>query len=287
MSISKRKVTRYAVRVIGKTDEEERPSALIKEVLKAVMRGPKEERRIDDTAHNRFHLLDAYNERSSNGVGYFKSAKYHHRPPLISRLTLDERDNPKELEEGEAEKTHFAIGYGNKEALLLLESKAGGVSIGTFIQYLNKHLSRLISDGDNFIVYDLYVTGKFLDKLKEMSRATLAEMYTTSEVISDTFKKVIPMTSQTKEEVVLTIKAKRGLSIKDVIKSTYRYFSSKDDQRITRIKVYGKSEDNDGILLDTNKLAESEYVEVDLDENGQVLTPSITDKLKAIIKSMS
>lgn len=224
---------------------------------------------------------------SNYGVGYFKSAKYHHRPPLISRLTLDERDNPKELEEGEAEKTHFAIAYSNKDALLLLESKAGGVSIGTLIQYLNKHLRNLISEGDDLIVYDLYVTGKFLDKLKEMSRATVAEMFTTDEVISDTFKKVIPMTSQTKEEVVVIIKAKRGLSIKDPIKSAYRFFSNKGGQRITRIKVYGKSEDNDGLLLDTNKLAESEYVEVDLDENGQVQTPSMIEKLKVILKRAS
>jgi hypothetical protein len=52
----------------------------------------------------------------------------------------------------------------------------------------------------------------------------------------------------------------------------------------TRIRVYGKSENRDDVIIDTEKLTDSEYLELELDGNGQVLTESAFQKLTAMLE---
>jgi hypothetical protein len=142
MSNQKRKIVRYALKVINNLSKETMPSSDINDCLKDIVASSKEERKIEDKVNHKFHFLEEYINDGVTSVGYFKSAKYHHKPPLINRITLDERDNPKDINEGESEKTHFGVSFSDTdETILFLESKGGGVSIGPFARYLERHIT--------------------------------------------------------------------------------------------------------------------------------------------------
>jgi len=215
------------------------------------------------------------------------SAKHHHRPPLIHAVTLDKRDNPKELTEGEMEKTHFAVGFNADQAFLLLEKKQGGVSAARIENYLNNHLRHLRGRGQR-IECKLIVSGNFLAKLREMPKIMISEIFTSADLLTDTFLTDVPMATEVREEVELIFKAKKGRSIpKQLLSRLYRAFASDQaNRKISRMRVLGKSEENDLLLLDTDSLTESEYIEVELDENGQVVTESISPKLRSMVRTM-
>ena len=67
------------------------------------------------------------------------------------------------------------------------------------------------------------------------------------------------------EDVNITIKAKRGESIKDRVLSLI--LPSLNNNRICRIKIKGKDEHGNNRTLDSLNLLKISYVEVEKDEN--------------------
>ncbi|MDA8091545.1 MAG: hypothetical protein M0Z61_15155 [Nitrospiraceae bacterium] len=286
MSAKRRKIDRYILKVLGNKKQDRLPAGIIKETLEYIMSKSELDRKIEDTSTNRIHYLHQINFVSNYGIGFFVSAKHHHRPPLINAETLAERDNPKEITEGEQEKTHFALGLGDLEAYLLLEKKQGGMTAGRFVNYLNNNMRQLKGTGQQ-IEYDIIVSQNFLSKLREMPRIFAAEIYTTSDLLTDTFLSDAVISSETREEIELTIKAKKGKSIKKkALEGLYKAFAAQQTKTIRRMRVLGKSDENDFLLLDTDRLVEAEYIEVELDANGQVTTSSITPKIRNMIRAM-
>ncbi|GFO63998.1 hypothetical protein [Geomonas paludis] len=131
---STRTIVHYSLKLISKHDNSEANPALIKSCFEAIASLPKVERKHDDATSKKVHFLD-HTVRSGTNIlsGYFKSAKYDYRPPLIDKNTLAERRSPKSKSEGEQEKTHFALRVDKDDALLLLEQKKAGISIGTHL----------------------------------------------------------------------------------------------------------------------------------------------------------
>jgi len=289
MSVPKRKIQRYALKVIESKSDKLLSPDLIKECFQHIRGKKKTEAIIEDNTTNRIHYLGELTTRANYGTGYFVSAKHHHRPPLIHTSDLSQRENPKQPEEGEMEKTHFAVGFGSDDCYLLLENKQGGVSIGKFVHYLNNHLRDIKGRGQR-IDYDLFVTGDFLNNLKGMPRILCAQIYTGTNLLSDTFLNDATMSKEIKDDIELVMRAKRGQSLKtQMLEWFYKKFthqSASASSRISRMRIIGKSEDNNPMLLDTQHLAESEYIEVDIDANGQVVTESIFPKLRQMIRNM-
>jgi len=277
MSTSRRKINKYIIHLIDNASGEKLDASILKDSIEAKMSAPAIERIYDNVPTNRFILLNDFQGDDAIFTGYFKSAKYNHRPPLISKVTLIERDNPKMMEEGEAEKTHFGMLFRSVDTIFLLESKGGGVRIGPLVRYLS-----LWAPEDTHIDYDLFAGPEFLTRLQDMARATEIELYTSTQILSKTFDidKTLP---DVREEVLITLKAKKKKSIKTP--AQYLYKSLFKTNTATRIKVHGRSENNDDILIDTEQLTDSEYIELELDSNGQVITESALYKLKAMLNS--
>lgn len=121
MSISTRKITHFSIKIENNKTGNVVDAVKLQECFRAIMELENHERVYDNFGLNRFHLLFSYTENNEFASGYFKSAKYNHRPDLIDKENLSERSNPKRTTEGEGEKTHFAMGVKNNEILLLLE----------------------------------------------------------------------------------------------------------------------------------------------------------------------
>lgn len=94
--------------------------------------------------NDKFCFIDSVDEDiiDSNIIlykGYFKSARNEFRPNLINKVTGNERKNPKEITEGDIEKTHFVIkvSKSDKEVYLLLEKNYYGITSNNFINYIS------------------------------------------------------------------------------------------------------------------------------------------------------
>lgn len=284
MSISTRKITHYSVKVEDFKTGKEVDAKVIDKCFQSIVKIDKQKRVYDNTAINRFHLLFSYNSDGKYGGGFFKSAKYNHRPSLIDKQDLAERQNPKKTTEGEGEKTHFSIGVDGNEVLLLLETKRDGVQINTFKSYLEAFLR--VANKNYRVHVGLSVKGDFKAKLKELERVSAVEIFTPYTQVSDTFGNVPISKGDIKDDAIVTFKAKRSHSIKDMVNQLYGIFTNKEKDKIGRIRVYGKTVSQSDMLLDTNKLKDHDIIKVQLDENNQVTTESILPAIKGLIKEM-
>lgn len=285
MSASTRKVIHYSIKIEDFKTGKELNAAIIDTCFKSISKLSKQERVYDAISVDRFHLLFSYVSDGKYAGGFFKSAKYNHRPDLIDKQNLQERQNPKKLTEGEGEKTHFAIGFNGNEALLLLESKRDGVLIGTFQLYLERFLERI--DANYRINIGLSVRGDFKTKLKELEQVSAVEIFTPYTLVTDTFGEDLPISKDDiRDDAILTFKAKKRQSIKSLTNKIYEIFSHKQKDKISRIKVYGKTAIQSGVLLDTDKLKDHDNIKVELDDNKQVITDSILPVMRNMIREI-
>ena len=284
MSISTRKIIHYSIKIENVKKNKSVDARNFQKCFQSIKKLKKTKRVYDNSALNRFHFLFSYNQDGQYGWGYFKSAKYNHRPDLIDKQDLLERQNPKKITEGEAEKTHFSFGINGGEILLLLETKRDGVQINTFKLYIESFLRKM---NHNFrLNIGLSVTGDFNDKLKEMERVSSVEIYTPYKQVSDTFGKVPISKGDIQDDAIITFKAKRSRSIKNTAKSFYQAFTNKKRDDVARVRVHGKTASQSSILLDTNILKDHDIIKVELDDNGQVTTNSILPALKQLVKEI-
>lgn len=285
MSISARKITHYSIKLENYKTGSVVQADKLQECFRTIIKLDKQKRVHDNPLLNRFHLLFSYKEKDEYSWGYFKSAKYNHRPDLIDKENFSERSNPKKMTEGEGEKTHFAMGINNNEILLLLETKRDGVQINTFQTYLEPYLKKI---NQHYILnIGLSVKGDFNSKLKELERVTLVEIYTPYTQVSDTFGSNIPLDKgDVQEEAVVTFKAQRAKSLKSTAKAVYNIFSNTKRDEVSRVRVYGKTSSQSTILLDTNRLKDHDTIKVELDDNGQVTTESILPAMKKLVEDI-
>ncbi len=285
MSASTRKIIHYSIKIEDSRTNKEIDPAIIDKCFKSITKLDKQARVYDAISVDRFHLLFSYTSDSKYGGGFFKSAKYNHRPDLIDKQNLQERQNPKKLTEGEGEKTHFAIGLNGNEALLLLESKRDGVLINTFQLYLEKFLEGI--DKNYRVNVGLSVRGDFNTKLKELERVSAVDIFTPYTQVTDTFGEKLPISKgDIRDDAIVSFKAKKSQSIKGMINKLYEIFSHKENDKISRIRVYGKKGSQADVLLDTNKLKDHDNIKVELDENKQVITDSILPTIKKLVKEI-
>jgi len=278
MAIGSRTITHYSLIVQQNKNQKEVDPVAIKNCLDFIAAQDKENVKYDDTSAHKFHFLASLHHDSDCLLGYFKSARYDYRPPLIDKDTLIERKSPKKVSEGESELTHFAIAIEDDDALLLLEQKRSGVSINTMVRYLNIFMKTVLPG--HTIVAGLSVKGDFNAKLKELSRAVSVDIYMPHSVVTDTFENEPISTKNVKANAVITLHAEKTHSILSSAKDLYlKMTNHKAD--ISRIKIHGKTASNTDILLDTNKLKDKNTVKVELDENNQVISNSMLGVLKA------
>lgn len=284
MSISTRKITHYSIKIENSKTGKAVKGEVVDKCFQFLVGLDKQKRVYDDTAKNRFHFLFSYTSDGTYGRGYFKSAKYNHRPDLIDKNNLAERQNPKKATEGEGEKTHFGMGVTGDEVFLLLESKRDGVLINIFKSYLEAFLRN--ADKNYRVNVGLSVKGDFNTKLKELERVSAVEIYTPYVQVCDTFGDLPISKGDIKDEAIVTFKAKRSHSIKGLIGKLYEVFTNKQQDKIARIRVYGKTLSQSDLLLDTNRLKDHDTIKVELDDNNQVMTTSILPALKNLLEEL-
>jgi hypothetical protein len=136
MKVTTKKVTRkigfYSMQVVNSGDASDVFDVYrLREIVDYIVNLTREKKKWDATEKKFFFLSDVnvYTNNPNIETWIFKGAEYGYRPPLLNSTTLQERENPRELEEGDMEKTHIGLCYYDDEIILILEEIKSGINI--------------------------------------------------------------------------------------------------------------------------------------------------------------
>jgi len=197
----------------------------------------------------------------------FKSARHSYRAPLLDRNTVEERENPKTMDEGEQMKTHIVLKKIDESPIALIESGNNLMTGKNIIDYLNFGISIYnsnIEDSeklDGVFSIEMMPRDDFREVLESMSRVTCASIFIDKNILGSDVLNYTEPSETIQDDVVLQIKANRKKSILD---SLYRIVDkyNGNNSNIRRIRVVGRTDNNNETIIDTGFIVKKEFVEV-------------------------
>jgi hypothetical protein len=259
----------------------------IKNTLEYIVKLSKK-KRFYNLKDNKFCFIDSIRINNNVCEGFFKSARDKFRPNLINKLTGGERSNPKEKTEGDIEKTHFVIKIdeSENEVYLFLENNHTGISINSFVNYLqffSKEYANKNNLGNRYsIKYLIIARNNFLNELKKLERARIAELYVDKQILGNHFLNFSNRTVPVQHEIMLTVKAQKGEDIKNFAVDAYNTLTGKKAYGIKKIRIYGQDENGNKTLVDTSFMGQVDFISTKLDNDtgeaiSQLLLNGITE----------
>lgn len=224
--------------------------------------------------------------------GYFKSARNEFRPNLINKKTGLERKNPKDLSEGDIEKTHFLFkcDKNKEEVYLLLESNYHGLAIGAVVEYLTAfqvEYLRAKKIARNFSIVQASIPGKdFFEELERLKRAKIAEVYFDKQLLGSKALNFSNRTISLKKDLKLVASAELGENISEVAVDFFNALNLKGSN-ISKVRVFGNDSKNNEVILDTSLMTKRDFIKADLNpETGEVITSQIFSGLVDYAKNI-
>lgn len=223
--------------------------------------------------------------------GYFKSSRSEYRPDLIDKTTGDERPNPKKITEGDVERTHYVLKLSktDNEVYLFLEYNHFGISIHNFVNYISEsakqYLQTLSKEKKFAIVHYEIPRNDFPTELERLTRTVLAEVHFDKKLLGsdalDFSNRTIPL----QKNLVLSARASKNESIKEFGVDIWNKMHQKNSP-ISKLRIKGRDENNNEILLDTDLMCQSDFIEVDKDpDTGDLNSNQIMAGMKRIATS--
>lgn len=257
-------------------------------ILRFILNQDLSERIFDLTNKNKFHLLSVADINGDYIKGFFKSAKYNHSPDLINKVDASERTNPKDLQEGESELTHFVMKSRRNNIFLILEERKVGIPISQLVNYLDLFTGKYYQSQSlqkNFnITYTIVPKSNFYEELINLNRAYIVKIYTDKRMLGDDYLELTDRVESVQQDIEIEIKANRRANIKQVVLDWINNESIITNPEIRKIKVIGKNEEGNQIILDTEFMKKIESIEVDLnDETGIVNSENILSNLMNLL----
>ncbi len=244
-----------------------------------------------DLKENKFCFISSIKEyEGADGEtifeGLFTSARNEFRPDLIDKKTGTVRPNPKELSEGDINKTHFVIkvSKSSEEVYCLLEKNHFGITINNVVNYLiyfnRKYLKKKKKKIAFTLRHFLIARKDFRKEIDRVARTTQAEVTFNKKLLGDKFLSFSNRTGDLKEEVKLVAKASRGDDIKEFGIDLFNKFKGQKSE-ISRLRISGSDFEGNDIVLDTSFMSKVEFVFTSLNPlTGEVIT-------KDLLKGMS
>lgn len=197
------------------------------------------------------------------------------------------RPNPKNIKEGEEEKTHIFMKRHDGEILALFEGRKI-FSFGAFLSYI-KHFIRVYCAQNNVknryeVEHSIIPVGDFLKKLNELHRVKLGNIYIDKKILGSGELNYSNRTTKLKDTLMLQASAKRGENIIDTIQDIVQRFKLKDSE-IKKIRVEGFVTEGTPIVLDTDYCQRKEYINVTIDPTTQTVANSqeVFDEMKELL----
>ncbi len=213
----------------------------------------------------------------------FKSASHSYSAPLIDKNTLDDRPNPKRMEEGEQVKTHIVIdtnsGYVTKDTM------QRGIAINNVVSYLNSFLPFEGNEIEGRFEYYDVPSDTFREEINQLDRVTLAEITTDKQILGSPALGYNGRMEEVQEDISITLKSHRGGSIKSQV--LQMILPSLNNNRIRRVRIKGKDEFGNGRTLDSLNLLKKTYVDVEKNDlTGEYDSVSMFAELKSALATL-
>lgn len=225
--------------------------------------------------------------------GFFKSARNKFRPNLVNRRTGQERPNPKLLVEGDIEKTHFAMVLDKalNEVYFVHEYNFHGISINNVLDYFkffakenatSKKLKKSFT-----LKHQVIPKSGFIETLQSMSRVKVADVYIDKQLLGSDALNLSNRTVGVKSEMKLTIGSNPRESIKSTAVEIFNKFNSGERHSITKIRVEGRDERNNDIIIDTSFMNKQDFITADRhSETGELVSTQVTRGLRDLIENI-
>lgn len=245
-----------------------------------------------DISDERFCFLDSIEFHDETEVIklLFKSAKHSYRAPLLNKNTVEERENPKTIEEGEQFKTHLLIKFIDGDALVFLESYKNGLTLKLVTEYFNEFILRYNGSHkrekiEGHFSFDAVPRDDFREVLDNMNRVVCASLYIEKQILGSDVLNYSNVTDNIQEDVIVEVKSKRGESIKHAI---YDFLAKLNGGKtaIRKMRVKGVLPNNNESIIDTSFIIKKEYIDAQQNEDtGEINTQYLFTQLEELSNS--
>lgn len=238
---------------------------------------------------DKFCFLNSSSESASTSISKltFSSASHNFRSPLLDRITLAERDNPKTLREGEKLTTHLVSKSTNGNVILLVEKSRDVLSINQIIDYLNKFLPMIDETQKLRFNYDILLKDDFLGEMDNLSRVVSTEIMVDKQLLGSASLDYSERLSSVQHTISIKVKANTRDSIADFANDLYAKLNGGENV-IKKIRVVGRNNENNEVTINTDYIERQEYVMVDYDsDTGEIVTPDMFIEMSSILTNFN
>ncbi|MCT4002254.1 hypothetical protein HZQ19_10260 [Elizabethkingia anophelis] len=242
-----------------------------------------------ELGNNKFCYIELHESTYQNTRNkiIIKSAKHSFRPNLVHKDTIVERENPKQLEEGEIEKSHIVIKFTGDGVSFILDKHKGGITVGQFINYLNRFATSIDSEIQIRFGFEIVVKENFLEEINNLSRVTCAEIIADKQLLGSHALNYSNRIDNAKHDIILTVKAKKKDSIEDIAKDLFAKLNGGKSE-ITKLRIVGRNDDNNEVVLKTDFIERQEYITAEVsDRTGEVSSTDIFIEINAAMDNFN
>ena len=219
--------------------------------------------------------------------GMIKSASFGSKKNLLDSTTNTERENPKELTEGEKEENYFVLAFrDNSEFEVILQNTHLGITTNHFKNYFDKFINKYLSlnhieKNFNTEMGDIII-GDPNELIAQLDRIVECKIYMDKEILGSDFLKLSTRTVQVKKDLVLDVKADAKMNIREFVKDIASSMMS--NENITKVWVCGKDNNKNEHKFFIERIMKTNHIEIILDPTTKAIVKDLmkTEMIKLI-----
>lgn len=219
--------------------------------------------------------------------GCIKSAPFGVNKPLLDYSNNTERDNPKNLTEGEKEQNYFILAFNNNSEFEIIFQKSGlGISINQFKNYIDELMTKYLSSINLQKEFRTEMGDIIIENLNEIidriDRIVECKLYIDKQVLGSDFLGLSNRTLSVKKELTISAKAEYNQSIVQFLRDILQNITH--NNTISRVWVRGKDNNNNEAKFFIEKIMKGNTISVDINPTtGAVVRESIKQAMINLI----
>ena len=247
---------------------------------------------INRTKFCSIEFINQLEQRYCNGrlkcfFGSIKSAPFGINKPLLDYSYNTERDNPKNLTEGEKEQNYFILAFNNDSEFEIIFQKSGlGISINQFKNYIdnliNKYLSSINLQKEFRTEIGDIIIENLSDIIDRIDRIVECKLYIDKQVLGFDFLGLSNRILSVKRELTISAKEEYNENIVDFLRDILQNITH--NNTISRVWVRGKDNNNNEAKFFIEKIMKENTINVDINPTtGSVVRESIKQAMINLI----
>ncbi|MBY0487833.1 MAG: hypothetical protein K2P85_11700 [Flavobacteriaceae bacterium] len=213
--------------------------------------------------------------------GMIKSASFGTKKNLIDSVTNTERENPKQLTEGEKEENYFVLAFkDNSEFEIIMQNTHLGITSNHFKNYLDKFIYRYLSVKQIEQEFNTEIGDIIIDDpnelIAQLDRIIECKVYMDKEVLGSQFLGLSNRTVQVKKDLIIDVKADTMMNIRDFAKDVATNIAS--NTNISKVWICGKDNDKNEHKFFIERIIKTNHIKVIIDPTTKAIVKDLMKK---------